>query len=209
MPRRRCDGPLLMGKGFGAVKKPAFTYTGKLSPGTLGPALEVPAHIGRPDYAADGVPKGPPRGLAWDIVPQTPDDIARMRVAGRIAREVLDEAVRFVKAGVTTAGASPSPQRSAAGCCNALPPPHRPLCSLPDIDRLVHAETVNRDAYPSPLNYHGFPKSCCTSINVRPPPLPTDQPASPPPRTHRCALARLSLPAPAPASAVARLTRIT
>jgi len=60
-----------------------------------------------------------------------------MRIAGRIAREVLDEAVRFVKPGVTT----------------------------DDIDRIVHEETVKRNAYPSPLNYNGFPKSCCTSIN--------------------------------------------
>ena len=33
------------------------------------------------------------------------------------------------------------------------------------IDKLVHAAIIERDAYPSPLNYYGFPKSCCTSIN--------------------------------------------
>jgi len=34
-----------------------------------------------------------------------------------------------------------------------------------EIDALVHAETTKRGAYPSPLNYNGFPKSCCTSVN--------------------------------------------
>lgn len=33
------------------------------------------------------------------------------------------------------------------------------------IDAAVHAATVERGAYPSPLNYRGFPKSCCTSVN--------------------------------------------
>ena len=34
-----------------------------------------------------------------------------------------------------------------------------------DINRIVHEDTVRRGAVPSPLNYHGFPKSVCTSIN--------------------------------------------
>jgi methionyl aminopeptidase len=33
------------------------------------------------------------------------------------------------------------------------------------IDKAVHEFIVSHDAYPSPLNYHGFPKSCCTSVN--------------------------------------------
>lgn len=75
--------------------------------------------------------------MPWEIVPQTPEDIVRMRLAGRLAREVLDLAVQSIKAGITTAS----------------------------IDKLVHDETIKRNAYPSPYNYHGFPKSCCTSIN--------------------------------------------
>ena len=129
--------PLMMGKGFGALKKPAFKYTGSVVPGILGLPLEVPQAILRPDYALDGIPKGKSRGLPWEVFPQTTEDIARMRISGRIAREVLDSAVRFVKAGVTTQ----------------------------QIDALVHEETTKRNSYPSPLNYHGFPKSCCTSIN--------------------------------------------
>merc|ERR1719329_1276437 len=34
-----------------------------------------------------------------------------------------------------------------------------------EIDTAVHEETLKRGAYPSPLNFRGFPKSCCTSVN--------------------------------------------
>jgi len=34
-----------------------------------------------------------------------------------------------------------------------------------EINRIVHEDTVRRGAIPSPLNYHGFPKSVCTSVN--------------------------------------------
>ncbi len=34
-----------------------------------------------------------------------------------------------------------------------------------DIDKIVHDDTIRRGAYPSPLNYKGFPKSVCTSVN--------------------------------------------
>jgi len=34
-----------------------------------------------------------------------------------------------------------------------------------DIDKLVHEKIIVNGAYPSPLNYMGFPKSVCTSVN--------------------------------------------
>lgn len=34
-----------------------------------------------------------------------------------------------------------------------------------EIDRVVHEACIERECYPSPLNYYKFPKSCCTSIN--------------------------------------------
>lgn len=34
-----------------------------------------------------------------------------------------------------------------------------------EIDRIVHEAAIERDCYPSPLNYYKFPKSCCTSVN--------------------------------------------
>ncbi len=41
----------------------------------------------------------------------------------------------------------------------------RPGISTEDINRFVHEDTLKRGARPAPLNYHGFPKSVCTSIN--------------------------------------------
>lgn len=127
---------MLMARGFGA--SPRFKYSGKLRPGTQTPKSVVPQHIQRPDYASDGVPKQTkPPSPPWVITAQSDETIQKMRVAGRFAREVLDEAIRMVKPGITT----------------------------DTIDKLVHSETIKRNAYPSPLNYGLFPKSCCTSIN--------------------------------------------
>lgn len=125
---------ILVARGFGASSK--FPFSGKLRPGAQSPMAEVPRHIIRPDYAADGIPKAL-KGSPWDVRPQSDDTIKKMRVAGRFAREVLDEAVRMVRPGITT----------------------------DDIDKLVHQETIKRNSYPSPLNYSNFPKSCCTSLN--------------------------------------------
>jgi methionyl aminopeptidase len=63
--------------------------------------------------------------------------IEGVRLACQISREVLDIAAAAVKPGITT----------------------------DEIDRIVHEATIARNAYPSPLNYHKFPKSCCTSVN--------------------------------------------
>ena len=40
----------------------------------------------------------------------------------------------------------------------------KPGVTTEEIDRVVHDETIARGAYPSPLNYHNFPKSCCTYV---------------------------------------------
>jgi methionyl aminopeptidase len=37
--------------------------------------------------------------------------------------------------------------------------------STDDVDALAHAEMIRKGACPSPLNYYGFPKSICTSLN--------------------------------------------
>lgn len=69
---------------------------------------------------------------------KTPDEIAKMRVAGRMAAEVLEMIEPHVQAGVTTA----------------------------ELDRLCHEHIVNvQKAIPACLNYRGFPKSVCTSVN--------------------------------------------
>jgi len=128
---------LCMFGGFGKPKKDTYRYSGKLRPGRQSATREVPASILKPDYAASGVPRAGGPLLPWQIEVKSAADIAAMRIAGRAAREVLDLAGAMVAPGVTT----------------------------DSIDELVHAETLKRGGYPSPLNYHGFPKSCCTSVN--------------------------------------------
>lgn len=77
------------------------------------------------------------------IVIKTPEDIEGMRLAGRLASEVLDFISPHVKPGVTTA----------------------------ELDRLCHDYMVNvQGTIPAPLNYappgyRPFPKSICTSVN--------------------------------------------
>lgn len=69
---------------------------------------------------------------------KTPEEIEKMRVAGRLAAQVLDMITPHVQAGITTE----------------------------ELDRICHDYIVNeQDAIPAPLNYRGFPKSICTSIN--------------------------------------------
>lgn len=41
----------------------------------------------------------------------------------------------------------------------------RPGVTTEEINRFVHEDTLRRGARPAPLNYQGFPKSCCTSVN--------------------------------------------
>jgi len=123
--------------GFGGFGMPVFEYAGDIRPGSQTPQrIVTEPGIVLPDYAKDGRPKA--KELPWGKVEvKTAEEIEKMRAAGRAAREVLDIAGRAVQVGVTT----------------------------DEIDALVHEETLKRGGYPSPLNYRGFPKSCCTSVN--------------------------------------------
>ena len=72
------------------------------------------------------------------ITLKTPDEIEKMRVAGQLAAEQLQMIAPHVKAGITTN----------------------------ELNQICHDYTVNvQQAIPAPLNYHGFPKSICTSVN--------------------------------------------
>ena len=68
---------------------------------------------------------------------RSPEVIERMRRAGKAAAEVLQVVGAAIAPGVTT----------------------------DELDDLCHEECIRRGGYPSPLNYNGFPKSLCTSIN--------------------------------------------
>lgn len=114
-----------------------YRYTGGVRKGALSPMRAVPAHIPRPDYAETGDPAEEYATRRDPPEVKTAAQIAGMREACRVAREVLDAAARAVRVGATT----------------------------DEIDRVVHEAAVEREAYPSPLNYRGFPKSVCTSVN--------------------------------------------
>jgi methionyl aminopeptidase len=68
---------------------------------------------------------------------KTPIEIQRMRTVGKLAAETLYKAGQMVKPGV----------------------------KLLDIDDFVREYTYENNAIPAPLNYHGFPKSVCLSVN--------------------------------------------
>ena len=69
---------------------------------------------------------------------KTPDDIEKMRVAGRLAAEVLQMIAPHVKPGVTTE----------------------------ELDRICHDYIVNvQGAIPANVGYRGYPKTLCTSVN--------------------------------------------
>lgn len=82
-----------------------FNFTGKLRPYQKTPKREVPAHIQKPDYATH--PRGIPESEVQDkrtntsIRVYTPEEIAGIREACRIGREVLDIGSAAVRAGVT------------------------------------------------------------------------------------------------------------
>lgn len=72
------------------------------------------------------------------VIIKSPEAIERMRVAGRLAAEVLDMITPYVVPGVTTE----------------------------ELDRRCHDYITRvRGAIPAPLNYRGFPRSICTSVN--------------------------------------------
>ncbi|EKD54652.1 MAG: hypothetical protein ACD_60C00060G0020 [uncultured bacterium] len=69
---------------------------------------------------------------------KTADELEKMRTAGRLAAEVLDMVGPYVKPGITTN----------------------------ELNQICHDYIVNvQKAIPAPLNYNGFPKSICTSVN--------------------------------------------
>jgi methionyl aminopeptidase len=105
--------------------------TTMLQPGRISPLRQVPAHIEAPEYVGRKRPRiGEP-----DV--KDPETIERMRVAGRIAAQALEEVGRHVVPGVTT----------------------------DELDRVGHEFLLDHGAYPSTLGYRGFPKSLCTSLN--------------------------------------------
>lgn len=105
---------------------------GRLAPGTIYPELKVPHSIPRPEYVGKTEPN---EGNASDIY--SDEDVEKIRAAGTIAADAMQETAKYIKPGVTTA----------------------------ELDRVAHDYMVSQGAYPSCLGYRGFPKSICTSLN--------------------------------------------
>ncbi|KAJ7452456.1 peptidase M24, structural domain-containing protein [Mycena galericulata] len=117
---------------------PSYNFTGPIRPAyPLSSKRKIPDHIQLPDYAKDGIPKSEKR--AYQLPPEilSAEAIEKMKTVCRMSREILDLAAAAVRPGITT----------------------------DEIDEIVHNATIERNAYPSPLNYRDYPKSLCTSIN--------------------------------------------
>lgn len=82
-----------------------------------------------------------------DVMPLTNCSLTRSKPLSQLGREVLDLAAAAIVPGITTL----------------------------EIDEVVHRACVERDCYPSPLGYHHFPRSVCTSVHLSTivPPKPT------------------------------------
>lgn len=108
------------------------TEAGLLLPGRVGASRRVPDRIARPEYV------GRPAPAPYDGDDRyTAEEIERIRAAGRIAAQAVEEVATAIRPGVTT----------------------------DHLDAVGHEFLVSHDAYPSALGYRGFPKSICTSVN--------------------------------------------
>ncbi|KAK9496727.1 hypothetical protein O3M35_013020 [Rhynocoris fuscipes] len=104
-----------------------------VTPWKRSPALTVPSHIIKPNYAVSGIPLDSP-----DVAEKlSTEELEAMRRTCLLATDILKSLKNFIQVGVTTES----------------------------IDSEVHKLCIENNAYPSPLNYHGYPKSCCTSVN--------------------------------------------
>jgi len=100
------------------------------------PARKVPAHIPRPGYV--GNPDYPHHNLVLDPIRiHSEKTLQKMRAASKLAAKAVSNAIKAVKVGITT----------------------------DHLDEIVHNTIVEGGAYPSPIDYYGFPKSVCTSVN--------------------------------------------
>jgi len=114
-----------------------YRFSGSLRPGQVTPFTPVRKGIVKPDYADDGNPTSELAARGKKIQVYDKETIEKMRRVGKLGREVLDIASSAIKVGVTT----------------------------DEIDKVVFEACMERECYPSPLNYRGFPKSVCTSVN--------------------------------------------
>lgn len=111
---------------------PRDKATGSLTPGVVSKQLNVPKSIRRPEYVGK---RAPAEWTGGHI--KSPDQVVKIRNAGRLAAQAIELAGNSITPGMTTN----------------------------DLDVIVHDFLIANNAYPSTLGYRGFPKSCCTSVN--------------------------------------------
>ncbi|XXH01531.1 hypothetical protein Hte_007891 [Hypoxylon texense] len=117
---------------------PTYSFTGPLQPVyTLSPRRAVPESIRSPDYAETGILKRRPILNSTKVNILDAKGQEAMRKFGRLIREVLDIAAAEL----------------------------RPVITTDYLDEVCHQARIERNSYPSPLNYNYFPKSICTSPN--------------------------------------------
>ncbi|KAI1844982.1 hypothetical protein JX266_008775 [Neoarthrinium moseri] len=117
---------------------PGFSFPGTIRPVyPLSARRTLPKSIKHPDWAETGIPKGEQRLHRTKIDILDAKGQEAMRKVCRLAREVLDITAAEIRPGITT----------------------------DYLDEICHNACVERDSYPSPLNYNHFPKSLCTSPN--------------------------------------------
>ncbi|KAJ1905193.1 hypothetical protein IWQ60_012331 [Tieghemiomyces parasiticus] len=138
------------------LTQPQFGTYNRLVPTSLfasrlEPFHNVPTWIPRPTYAqlSDHPTTATNESADQPSIIRTPDELQRLRRACKLAAQTLAFIEPFVKAGTTTQ----------------------------ELDHLVYQYLVQNEAYPSPLNYQGFPAACCTSVNnVMAHGIPDDRP---------------------------------
>ena len=112
--------------------EPGRAPVGCLTAGRITPVRPVPSHIVRPEYVGK-----PAANEGNDSNMYTPEEVERVRAAGKIAAGAIVEASKICVPGTTT----------------------------DEIDVLVHEYICDHGAYPSTVDYRGYPKSVCTSLN--------------------------------------------
>jgi methionyl aminopeptidase len=129
------------------------------------PRRSVPKHIARPPYAATGfVPISNRENFIY--LHNDESSIARMRRAAQLACQALHLACNTAAAAATTTTTTfPYSLSSSSSSSPAAAAAAGGGMTTDDIDAMVHDYLIQHGAYPSPLNYSGFPKSLCSSIN--------------------------------------------
>ncbi|CRG93101.1 methionine aminopeptidase 1c, putative [Plasmodium gallinaceum] len=123
-----------------------FSYVGRQKKGVLSPTYYLPKYIERPNYHRTGTPiyvsydnnnNNEERSRYEYKNVKDDNDIEIISNNCKFARELMDDVSYILCEGVTTN----------------------------DIDIYILNKCINNGFYPSPLNYHHYPKSCCISIN--------------------------------------------